>query len=48
MESNTRFMANELPENEMEMLYSLLGNGNAPNKTIKKRSSLWFWCPAKF
>ena len=47
MESNTRFMANELPENEMETLYSLLGKENA-HKKIKRRSRLWFWSNAKF
>lgn len=42
MERNTRFMANELPANEMETLYALLGKAN-DKKIIKRRSRLWFW-----
>ncbi len=47
MESNTRFMANELPENEMDTLYSLLGKENTRKKIIKRRSRLWFWSNAR-
>lgn len=43
MERNTRFIANELPENEMETLYSLLGKEKTHKKIIKRRSRLWFW-----
>lgn len=46
MERNTHFMANELPENEMETLYALLGKENAHKKTTKRRSRLWFWSHA--
>ena len=47
MECNTHFMANELPENEMETLYSLLGKENTHKKIIKRRSRLWFWSNVK-
>ena len=40
-------MANELPENEMETLYSLLGKENKHKKPIKRRSRLWFWSHAE-
>lgn len=46
MERKTRFMANELPENEMEMLNSLLGKENTHKKIIKRRFRLWFWSNA--
>jgi hypothetical protein len=38
MERNTRFIAKELPDNEMDTLYSLLGKENT-HKQIKKRKS---------
>lgn len=47
MERNTRFMANELPEDEMKTLYSLLGKENADKKIIKRRARLWFWSNPK-
>lgn len=47
MKSNTHFMANELPENEMKTLYSLMGKENAPAKIAKRRSRLWFWSNVK-
>lgn len=43
MENNVRFMANELPENEMKMLYSLLGNVPVKNKSQKRKSRFWNW-----
>ncbi len=43
MEKNVRFMAQELPENEMQMLYSLLGKGPAKIKSLKRKSRFWNW-----
>jgi len=43
MEKNVRFMAQELPENEMEMLYSLLGKRPVMKKRIKQKSHFWNW-----
>ena len=48
MELNNRFLANELPENEMDTLLSLLGKENAHKKILKRRSRLWFWSYPKF
>ncbi len=43
MDNNARFMAQELPENEMEMLYSLLDKEPVKNKSTKRKSRLWNW-----
>lgn len=43
MKSNTRFMAKELPENEMETLYALLGKEPIKNKELKRTPQPWSW-----
>ena len=48
MERNTHFIANELPENEMETLYSLLGKEKTDKIKIKRRSRLWFWSNVEY
>lgn len=43
MDNNVRFMAKELPENEMEMLYLLLGKEPGKNEGLKQKSRFWSW-----
>lgn len=43
MENKLRFMAQELPEKEMEILYSLFGKGSVKNQSLKQKSCLWNW-----
>jgi len=48
MENNVRFMAKELPENEMKMLNCLLGKEPGNNENLKQRSRFWSWWNINF
>lgn len=41
MVNNKGFMAQELPEKEMEMLYKMLGKIPQKNKTSQEKRKLW-------
>jgi len=43
MDNNKRFLARELPQNEMKLLYSLLGKGPVINTKLKQKSRFWSW-----
>lgn len=43
MDKKAGFIAQELPDEEMKMLYSLLGKGPVKNQSLKQKSCLWNW-----